>query len=75
MEMYSRKEKNALKLAYHYVSRTIDSIRIRIRLKSNTGIRDGRRVKTEAERQAESAKRNYEAQALAVTWQGPRYFR
>ncbi len=33
------------------------------------------RVRSEVERQAEHARRNYKAQAMANAWQGPRYYR
>jgi hypothetical protein len=75
MEMYTSRKKNAMGLAYHYISHTVDSIRVRVHSIINTGISGGHRVKSGPERQAESVKRYYEAQAMAATWQGPRYFR
>ena len=75
MEMYTRKEKNALQVVYDHIGEAVDNTLAMVRSALKTGSRGEVRVKTEAERQAENRKRCYEARAMAGTWQGPRYFR
>ena len=75
MEMYTRKEKNALQVVYDHISRAVDNSLALARSILKAGSRGRVRVKTEAERQAENRKRCYDAQAMASAWQGPRYFR
>jgi len=75
MEMYTRKEKNALQAVYDHIGQAIDSSLETIRSMLKAGSRGEARVKTEAERDAENRKRCYEARAMAGTWQGPRYYR
>ena len=75
MEMYTRKEKNALQFVYDHVGQAVNDSLAAVRSVLRTGSRGEVRVKTEAERQAENRKRCYEARAMAGTWQGPRYYR
>jgi len=73
MEMYTSKDKNVLTTAFqgHAVNKFFRIAHSILKI----GLSSGERAKTEAERQAENRKRCYEAQAIADTWQGPRYYR
>ncbi len=69
MEIYDKKQKSVLNLAYHLAGRIQDVLNVALRPPSarKGGARDSR--------QAEEARRCHKAQALANAWQGVRYFR